>query len=68
MSVWAGITMMRILFPEQPLPFEEAALRERARQRGEARPVRLRDIIEDQARRQAEPAPAGEPAGTTTAP
>lgn len=59
MAVWAGITMVRILFPEKPLPFEAAARRHRATMRGETRPVRLRDIIEDEARRRAEPTAVG---------
>ena len=61
MTVWACVTMVRILFPERPLPFEAAALRQRATTRGEAVPVRLRDIIEDQSLRHTEAAPAGDP-------
>ena len=52
MSVWAGVTALRLLFPEEPLPFDPAARRRRAAQKGEFVPVRLRDILEDQQARQ----------------
>ncbi|MDT0631332.1 hypothetical protein RQM47_04655 [Rubrivirga sp. S365] len=55
MAVWTVVTVLRILFPERPLPFDAAARRQRARIRGESVPVRLRDILEDQAR---QPVPA----------
>ena len=53
MSVWAGVTALRVLFPEEPLPFDPASRRQRAAERGEFVPVRLRDILEDQQARQA---------------
>lgn len=53
MSVWAGVTALRLLFPEEPLPFDPSARRQRATQKGEFVPVRLRDILEDQQARQA---------------
>lgn len=56
MAVWSGVMMYRILFPERPLPFEAAGRRQRAVRRGEAVPVRLRDILEDQALRAETPA------------
>ncbi len=49
--VWAAVTTLRILLPERPLPFEPVERRRRATLRGESVPVRLRDILEDQARR-----------------
>ncbi len=52
MSVWAGVTALRLLFPEGPLPSEPDALRRRAATRGDSVPVRLRDILEDQQARQ----------------
>lgn len=66
MAVWAAVTVVRILFPERPLPLEAAARRERAVRRGDAVPVRLRDILEDQALRHAAAASGAE--GETTAP
>ena len=55
MTVWTIVTVLRILFPERPLPFDPASRRHRATMRGESVPVRLRDIMEDQAR---QPLPA----------
>ncbi len=52
MSVWAGVTAFRILFPDDPLPLDPAARRRRRTARGESVPVRLRDIIEDERARQ----------------
>ena len=52
MSVWAGVTALRLLFPEEPLPSEPSARRRRAAEEGEFVPVRLRDILEDQQARQ----------------
>ena len=34
MSVWAGVTAFRILFPEESLPFDPASRRRRATDRG----------------------------------
>lgn len=48
MAVWAVITAVRILYPEGALPVDPAS--RRARQRGEAVPVRLRQIVEEQRR------------------
>lgn len=59
MMVWTVVTVLRILFPERPLPFDAAARRQRATLRGESVPVRLRDILEDQARQRV-PAPPAE--------
>lgn len=59
-AVWAVVTMCRLLFPERPLPFEPVARRRRAALRGESVPVRLRDILEDQAQRQAAAAQAAD--------
>ena len=50
MVVWTGVTMWRLVFPEEDLPFEREAIRAKARERGEAVPVRLADILEDQRR------------------
>ena len=55
MTVWAIVTMYRVLFPERPLPFDAAVRRGRALRRGEGRQVRLRDILEDQRRQPAPP-------------
>lgn len=64
-AVWAAVTMVRILFPERPLPFEAAARRQRATLEGRAVSVRLRDILEDQAHRQAATASGtGQPEGS----
>lgn len=65
-GVWAVVTSMRILFPERPLPFDPVVRRQRAASRGESVPVRLRDILEDEALRQTaaagdEPPPAPRP-------
>lgn len=72
MTVWTVITVARILFPERPLPFDASARRQRRTLRGEAVPVRLRDIMEDQALRQARPHAAplggGREAGPSTHP
>ena len=67
MTVWTIVTVVRILFPERPLPFDGVSRRERAAARGESVPVRLRDILEDQERRRLAqpvraPRPDGEPA------
>ena len=67
MTVWAGVAAFRLLFPEDALPFDPAARRQRARARGEAVPVRVRDILEDEAARHAVPARPGD-AGPATNP
>lgn len=51
MTVWACVTMARILFPERPLPLDAPSRRAHALRRGESRPVGLREILEDEARR-----------------
>ncbi len=56
MGIWAVVTALRILMPEAPLPADRTA---RARRRGEAAPVRLREIVDEQRRR---PAPVFPPA------
>ncbi|GAB5533826.1 MAG: hypothetical protein Rubg2KO_00750 [Rubricoccaceae bacterium] len=48
MTAWTVVTMVRILFPERELPYDPSARRARARQRGQAVPVRFRDLVEDQ--------------------
>jgi len=48
MTAWTVVTMVRILFPERELPYDPSARRRRARQRGQAVPVRFRDLVEDQ--------------------
>ena len=70
MGVWTAVTVARILFPERPLPFDAPARRQRRTLRGEAVPVRLRDIMEDQALRQAHraEAPVERPEGGPPAP
>lgn len=45
-GVWAVVMVGRLLFPERPLP-PVLSRREAARRRGEAVPVRARDIVED---------------------
>ena len=60
MTVWTVVTVARILFPERPLPFDASERRRRATTKGQAVPVRLRDIMEDQAR---QPVPAPPPDG-----
>jgi hypothetical protein len=57
MAVWTAVTVARILFPERPLPFDGSQRRRRRTLQGEAVPVRLRDILEDQALRQSQGAP-----------
>ena len=65
MAIWAVITAVRILFPEAPLPTDPAARLARSRRRGEAAPVRLREIVDEQRRRPAPvfPRSAGSPGG-----
>ena len=50
MAIWGFITAVRILYPEKPLP----GVRRARLRRGEAAPVRLRQIVEQQRR---DPAP-----------
>jgi hypothetical protein len=52
MGIWTVITAARILLPEAPLPLDRVA---RSRRRGEAAPVRVREIAAEQRR---QPAPA----------
>ena len=60
MAVWAGVTALQILFPDDALPSGPSARRRRTA-RGEAVPVRLRDILEDErARRSVEAAAPAE--------
>lgn len=69
MTVWTIVTVIRILFPERPLPFDGSARRQRAALRGESVPVRLRDILEDQERRrQAQTVRAPRPDGAPPEP
>lgn len=53
MAIWAVVTAVRILLPEAALPTDPAARTARARRRGEAAPVRLREIVDEQRRRPA---------------
>jgi hypothetical protein len=64
-AIWAVVTAVRILFPEAPLPADPAARLARSRRRGEAAPVRLREIVAEQRRRPAPvfPRPADAPDG-----
>ena len=48
MVIWTVVTMWRVVFPNDELPFDGGIARERARRRGEAVPVRLADIMEEQ--------------------
>ena len=50
--VWAAVRALRILLPERPLPLVPVE-RRRPTLRGQFVPVRLRDILEDQAQRRA---------------
>ena len=56
MVVWTLVTMWRIVFPSDHLPFDPGVERERARRRGEAVPVTLADILEAQRLRPVWPA------------
>lgn len=60
MTVWAGVMAFRLLFPERTLPFDAPARRQRAAAYGEFRPVKLRDILEDQQAQRATVARGGE--------
>lgn len=71
MLVWSGVTAMRILFPERPLPPPDLAaehLRQSLRT-GDAVPVRVRDIVNAQRAQAAEveAARAAEPGGDAPA-
>ena len=70
MAVWAAVTAFQILFPDDALPFEPSARRRRRTDRGEAVPVRLRDILEDERARQSVAAtePEGGPPSPSSAP
>lgn len=48
MAIWTMVTMWRVVFPDDELPFDQGVSREIARRRGEAVPVRLADIMEEQ--------------------
>ena len=60
MSIWAGVTAWRLLFPDEPSPAERAHHR-RTAQHGDFVPVRLRDIVEDQRARQSVPSDGSVP-------
>ena len=66
MTVWACVTVARLLFPERPLPLDGPSRRERALRRGESRPVGLREIMDDETRRRH--AARTRPAATVDAP
>ncbi|WP_412068518.1 hypothetical protein [Rubrivirga sp. IMCC43871] len=68
MAVWAGVTAFRILYPDDVMPFDPVDRRRRASARGEARPVKLRDILEDERARQAKPRQRVAPGGPPQAP
>lgn len=61
-TVWAIVTVFRLLFPERPLSFPTVRRRPPAA-RGEAT-VRLRDIVEHQARQPAAPLGSTDEAGS----
>ncbi|HEX8384925.1 MAG TPA: hypothetical protein VF576_02020 [Rubricoccaceae bacterium] len=69
MVIWAVVTAVRILVPEAPIPTDPAARLARSRRRGEAAPVRVREIVEEQRRRptpvfpRSGDAPGGVPGG-----
>ena len=48
MVIWTVVTMWRVVFPDDDLPFDKGVARELARRRGEAVPVGLADILEAQ--------------------
>ena len=51
MVIWTVVTMWRVVFPDEELPFDRGIAREVARRRGDAVPVQLADIMEEQRRR-----------------
>jgi hypothetical protein len=61
MMVWTVVTMVRILFPERPIPLTAAHRRQRNQRMGIATPVRLHDLLDDEARRPAPPGAAYQP-------
>lgn len=48
MTVWAGVMAFKLLFPEDALPPRVPSAKEKAVMGGAFRPVRVRDIVEDQ--------------------
>lgn len=64
LSIWAGVTAWRLLFPEEPMPMDPVARRRRATDRGAFVPVRLRDILDDQRARQSVTPDGGLPDAT----
>ena len=66
MTAWTVVTMVRILFPERVLPFDPSAHRQRARQRGQAVPVRFRDLVDDQRHAEAPAMPYQPPADASS--
>ena len=54
MSIWAGVTAWRLLFPDEPTPATPLGY-QRTAQHEDFVPVRLRDIVEDQRARQSVP-------------
>jgi hypothetical protein len=55
MVIWTVVTMWRVVFPDDELPFDKGVTRELARRRGEAVPVSLADILEAQRLRPVRP-------------
>jgi len=47
MVIWTLVTMWRVVFPDDELPFDPSQKRERARRQGRSVPVGLADIMED---------------------
>jgi hypothetical protein len=56
MTVWAAVTMARILFPERTRPLDAVEQRIRSRRLGGAPGIRVHDLLEDEERRPAGPA------------
>lgn len=55
MTIWAGVTMWRLVFPDDELPFDRSAVLARAQERGDAVPVGFTDILAQQRRQPAAP-------------
>ncbi|OZC03230.1 hypothetical protein [Rubricoccus marinus] len=48
MVIWTLVTMWRVVFPDDELPFDKGIGREIAKRRGQPVPVQLADIMEEQ--------------------
>ncbi len=51
MVIWTLVTMWRVVFPDDELPFDKGVGREIAKRQGRAVPVELADIMEEQRHR-----------------